>query len=153
MKKIVQVLMLLSCGFVMQASDENSGIREINVPGSIGRTFAVDADSEMGMLMASMNNREAQFDLEQARVRATQTSSAVVIADYQRQIDGLRQTLKNEQNPQTLAWLGRQLQFKEENLQTLQREQSARPVARDGTQEFSGFNRNAMRHAFGGSRK
>ena len=69
----INVLILLSVVGFVQACDK--GVREVPTPqGHVGRTFVIDRDSELGGIMQSMNDREAQDQLDALRRLAQETS-------------------------------------------------------------------------------
>lgn len=112
-----KIMILLSAVSLIQAFDR--GTREVSTPrGHVGRTFVVDADSQLGSIMQSMNDREAQQQLEAFRKMAQQTSLTKAIDQCDKFAQDLRKAIENGDSMNE-NWLRRVLAFTERNCKTL----------------------------------
>jgi len=116
----INLMILLSTVSLIQASGK--GMREVPTPqGHIGRTYVVDADSELGAIMQSMNDREAQAQLESFRKEAQKTSLPQVIRQCDKLVQDLNEAIENRKDING-NWFRRILAFTQRNCKTLKTE-------------------------------
>jgi|GEM_PF-4163337 len=113
----INVLILLSLGSLVQACDD--GVREVPTrPGHVGRTFVVDRDSELGGIMQSMNDREAQDQLDTLRRLAQETSLVKAIGKCDKAVKDLNEAMKTRKDIDP-NWLSRVSEFTQRNCKKL----------------------------------
>src|SRR5580698_1112073 len=112
-----KIMILLSAVSLMQAYDK--GMREVPTPaGHVGKTYVVDADSQLGIIMQNMNDREAQSQLDSFRELAQETSLSQAIGQCDKVVQDLHTALVNG-NGINDHWLKRVLAFTKRNCETL----------------------------------